>query len=169
MVRTKSVAKSLCLIGWALFLCWPVTVNAQSSSTDEVEIRRLVSEMTDGFNRHDAAGYMRLYTADADFVSVRGEKAKGRDHAERELAQIFKTRAKDATLETKEVDVHFIRPDVALVHVTNELGGLVTTDGRKLPPHDETSLRVFVKDDGKWQVAAFQNTLVAPFTATSSH
>jgi len=160
---------ALPLIGLALSLCLPVTVRAQGSPIEEAAIRRLVSEMTDGFNRHDAAGYMRLYTSDAEFVSVRGEKAKGRDHAEQELAEIFKTRAKEAALKTKDVDVRFIRPDVALVHVTNELSGLVAADGHKLPPHDETSLRVFVKNDGKWQVTAFQNTLVAPFTTTSSH
>lgn len=169
MVRVTSLARSVFLVGLALGLCLPVTAKAQGSPADEAAIRRLVSEMTDGFNRHDAAAYMRLYTPDADFVSVRGEKAKGRSHAEQELAAIFKTRAKEATLKTKEVDVRFIRPDVALVHVTNELGGLVAPDGRKLPPHDETSLRVFVKNDGTWQVTAFQNTLVAPFTATSTH
>ena len=69
-----------------------------------------------------------------DFVSVRGERAKGRDHAEHELTEIFKTRAKEATLNTKEVGVRFIRPDIALVHVTNELGGLVSLTDRKLHP-----------------------------------
>lgn len=169
MVRAKAFAKSVTLVGLALSLYIPVAANAQGSPTDEAAIRRLVSEMTDGFNRHDAAAYMRLYTPDADFVSVRGEKAKGRDHAEQELAEVFKTRAREATLTTKELDIRFIRPDVALVHVTNELGGLVTPDGRKLPSHDESSLRVFVKNDGNWQITAFQNTLVAPFTATSTH
>ncbi|WP_046862804.1 hypothetical protein [Microvirga massiliensis] len=105
MVRAKSLARSASLVGMALSLWWPVTVNGQDSPSDEAEIRRLVSEMTDRFNHHDAAAYMRLYTPDADFVSARGE---------------------------------------------------------------ETSLRVFVKNDGRWQVTAFQNTLVAPLTATST-
>jgi hypothetical protein len=55
---------------------------------------------------------------------------------------------------------------MALVHVTNELSGLVAPDGAALPPHQELSLRVLAKQDGRWQVAAFHNTMVRPF-ATS--
>jgi hypothetical protein len=36
-------------------------------------------------------------------------------------------------------------------------------DGHALPSHQELSLRVFVKDAGVWQIAAFHNTMVAPF------
>ena len=39
---------------------------------------------------------------------------------------IFETRAKAATLKTEDVKIRFIRPDVALAHVTNELSGLVS-------------------------------------------
>ena len=65
MVNLKSIVKFVSLAGLALSLYLPITANAQGSSTDEDEIRRLVGEITDGFNRHDAAAYMRLYTPDA--------------------------------------------------------------------------------------------------------
>ena len=52
---------------------------------------------------------------------------------------------------------------LALVHVTNELSGLIGASGQTLPPHQELSLRVFVKgDDGAWRLAAFRNTPIAP-------
>jgi hypothetical protein len=54
---------------------------------------------------------------------------------------------------------------VALAHVTNELSGLIAPDGGRPPPHQELSLRVFVKEGGEWRVAAFHNTLVQPFGA----
>jgi uncharacterized protein (TIGR02246 family) len=58
------------------------------------------------------------------------------------------------------MDVRFIRPDVALVHVTNRLSGLVGPDAQTLPAHQELSIRVLVKDRGTWRITAFHNTIV---------
>jgi len=44
------------------------------------------------------------------------------------------------------------------------LSGLVAPDGHALPSHQELSLRVFVKDAGVWQIAAFHNTMIVPFS-----
>ncbi|MEZ2350377.1 SgcJ/EcaC family oxidoreductase [Caballeronia sp. RCC_10] len=134
---------------------------------DESAINSVVSEMTRGFNSHDAEAATRMYTDDADFVSVRGDVAKGREAIKKELAAILSTRARNASLDTRAVAIRFIRPDVALVHVTNELRGLVNSDGQTLPAHQELSLRVFVKESGVWRVAAFQNTLTRPFEPRS--
>ena len=132
---------------------------------DEEAIRRIVAEMTDGFNRHDARAATRMYAPDADFVSVRGEAATGSRKIEEKLAAIFATRAGGAVLTTLDVKVRFVRPDVALAHVLNELAGLMAPDGEKLPAHREQSIRVFVKDNGAWRVAAFHNTMQRPFEA----
>ncbi len=138
---------------------------AHDRHDDEAAIRGIVAEMTDAFNRHDAKATTRMYAVDADFVSVRGEAAFGSDEIERKLAAIFATRAGGAVLTTLDMKVRFVRPDVALVHVLNELGGLVAPDGAKVPAHRELSLRVFTKDGGTWRVAAFHNTMQRPFEA----
>ena len=49
---------------------------------------------------------------------------------------------------------------MALAHVTNELSGLVGPEGQTLPPHQELSIRVLVKDRGVWRITAFHNTIV---------
>jgi uncharacterized protein (TIGR02246 family) len=134
------------------------------SYEDEAAIRKVIVEMTEGFNSHDGKAASRMYTEDARFVSVRGDMMKGQIGIEKGLASILTTRAKSATQQTKDVTIRFIRPDVALANVTNELSGLVAPDGQALPAHQELSLRVFVKNDGNWQVAAFHNTMIAPFT-----
>jgi uncharacterized protein (TIGR02246 family) len=132
---------------------------------DEDAIRKIVAAMTDGFNKHDATAATRMYAPDADFVSVRGDAAAGSREIEEKLAIIFATRASGAVLTTLNVKVRFVRPDVALVHVLNELGGLLAADGEKLPAHKELSVRVFVKDEGALRVAAFHNTMQKPFEA----
>ena len=124
--------------------------------------------MTEGFNRHDAEAAMRMYEADADFVSVRGEVGIGRAAAEKGLRRIFQTRAKLAALKTEDVRIRFIRPDVALAYVLNELSGIVAPDGQNMPSHRELSLRVFVKDDGVWRVTSFHNTMLNPFPGAAS-
>lgn len=136
------------------------------SAADEAAIRDVIVEMTEGFNRHDAIASTRVYTPDADLVTVRGERFRGTIGFQKGLAGIFATRAREATQRTLNVSVRFIRPDVVLAHVTNELSGLIGPDGQRPAPHQELCLRVFVKNDGKWQVGAFHNTLVQPFGST---
>jgi hypothetical protein len=58
------------------------------------------------------------------------------------------------------VSVRFIRADVALAHVINEMSGIISVDGAKQPPHKELSIRVFVKDQGVWRITAFHNTIL---------
>ena len=132
---------------------------------DEEAIRNVIVAMTRGFNSRDAKAATEMYVPDARLVTVRGEIMDGRAQVEKGLASIFATRAKNATHRTADVSVRFIRPDVALAYVTNELSGLVAPDGQALPPHQELSLRVFVKEVADWRVAAFHNTMIRPFGA----
>jgi hypothetical protein len=47
------------------------------------------------------------------------------------LAAIFATRATVATLKTFDVSIRFIKPDVAVAHVTDEMSGVEILRGRK--------------------------------------
>jgi uncharacterized protein (TIGR02246 family) len=115
---------------------------------------------TEAFSKHDAKAWVRYCTADAQLVTVRGESMNGVAQIEKGLAAIFQTRARRATLKTLDLSVRLIRPDVALAHVTNELSGLVGPEGQTLPPHQELSIRVLVKDQGTWRITAFHNTIL---------
>jgi len=63
------------------------------------------------------------------------------------------------------MSTRFIRPDVAIAYVTNELSGLVGPDGKAQPPHRELSIRVVVKNDARWKIAAFHNTMLSAVIA----
>jgi uncharacterized protein (TIGR02246 family) len=132
------------------------------SGGEEAAIRTVIAATTEAFSRHDARAWSRLCTPDARLVTVRGESMQGREAIEKGLAAIFATRGRGVTLETLDVAVRFIRPDVALAHVTNRLSGLADANGQPQPPHTELSIRVFVKDGGEWRIAAFHNTIVRP-------
>lgn len=132
----------------------------RGARNDEDAIKAVIAATTDAFTRHDARAWAKLCTPDAQLVTVRGESMNGVGEIERGLTTIFQTRGRNVTLKTLGVAVRFIRPDVALAHVTNELSGLVSPDGQTLPPHQELSIRVLVKDQGVWRITAFHNTIL---------
>lgn len=141
-----------------------IDVGAQTSVSgarnDEDAIKAVMAATTDAFSRHDAKAWVKFCTPDAQLVTVRGESMKGVAAIEKGLTSIFETRGRNVTLKTLDVAVRFIRPDVALVHVTNELSGLVNPEGQTLLPHQELSIRVLVMDQGIWRITAFHNTIV---------
>jgi uncharacterized protein (TIGR02246 family) len=85
---------------------------------------------------------------------------KGGGDIEKGQTTIFQGRGRNAALRTVDVAATCIRPDVALAHVTNEMSGVMAPDGQMQPPHRELSIRVLVKDNGVWCIAAFHNTIL---------
>jgi len=130
---------------------------------DEDAIKKIIEEMTDGFNKHDGKAASVMYSEDARLTTVRGEVMKGRAAIEQGLSAIFASRVRHATQKTLDYNITFITPEVAIAYVTNELSGLVGPTGQDLPSHQELSLRVFVKQGNYWMVRAFHNTMVRPF------
>ncbi len=145
-----------------MFVAASGSARAQVTDTrqDEEAIKAIISVTTDAFSRHDAKAWVQHCTSDAQLVTVRGESMKGVAQIEKGLAAIFQTRGRHVRLETLEVSVRFVRPDVALAHVKNELSGLIGPDGQTLPPHQELSVRVLVKNEGAWRITAFHNTIL---------
>jgi uncharacterized protein (TIGR02246 family) len=127
---------------------------------DEDDIKAVIAATTDAFTRHDAHAWVKFCMPDAHLVTVRGESMRGVAEIEKGLTRIFQTRGRNVKLKTSNVAVRFIRPDVALAHVTNELSGLVSPEGQTLPAHQELSIRVFVKNHGTWLITAFHNTIL---------
>lgn len=135
------------------------SLHAQNAS-DEQAIRALMAKTTEAFNAHDAKSWASVCTPDARLVTVRGESMTGAAAIEQGLASIFSTRGRNSKLRTLDVAVRFIRPDVAIAHLTNEMSGVVSPSGDVQPPHTELSIRVVVKDAGAWRVTAFHNVIV---------
>ena len=129
---------------------------AQDRPGDEEAIKRVIIAMDDAFNSHkpDSA----LFTPDADFVNVNGTWLRGAAAIESGRRAAFETRLKNAHTKSLEMWIRFIRPDVAIVHVTSETAGITASDGRELPPQKELNIRVLTRENGQWLVAVFHNT-----------
>ncbi|HXU87237.1 MAG TPA: SgcJ/EcaC family oxidoreductase [Methylomirabilota bacterium] len=136
-----------------------ISDHPQGTGSEEETVKAVMAATTEAFNKHDATAWTRFCLPGARLVTVRGESMQGVAEIEKGLAAIFHGRGRNAALRTLAVAVTFIRPDVALAHVTNEMSGVAAPDGQLQPPHRELSIRVLVKDGGGWRIAAFQNTI----------
>lgn len=154
--------KLLMMVAALPLITFVAAASAQSPPTraKEEAIKALMFKTTDAFNKHDAKAWAEFCTPDAQLVTVRGESMKGIGEIEKGLAAIFETRGRRATLKTIDFSVRFIRPDVALVHLINEMSGVTSADGQQLPAHRELSMRVLVNERGVWRITAFHNTIV---------
>lgn len=108
----------------------------------------------------NAIGWLRLATADAELITARGEVMHGAAEIAKGLTALFQGRNRNASVKTRNIRLRLIRPDVALVHVTNEISGVLDAAGQTLPPSGELSLRILVKDQGVWRMTALHNTVV---------
>jgi uncharacterized protein (TIGR02246 family) len=161
MMRAPMAALMLAsIVGLLIFPTATVKAQSPASRGDEDAIKKVIVGTTEAFNKHDAKAFARFYAPDAELVTVRGERMKGAAEIEKGLAAIFATRATAATLKTLEVSIRFIKPDVAIAHVTNEMSGVINAEGGGMPPHRELSIRVLVKTAGAWLVTAFHNTII---------
>jgi uncharacterized protein (TIGR02246 family) len=136
------------------------SAEVQGAPEDVAAINAILDENVVALNKHDPVGASRQYMPETEFTNVAGIHVRGAAEIEKFLAAGFATRLKTATWKTMNVAIRFIRPDVAIVHVTAEISGFLSPDGSTAPPHNELSIRVFQKDGGNWRVAAFHNTTV---------
>lgn len=127
---------------------------------DENAIRRICLERIKGFNKTHEPPLAAEFTPDADFVNVYGMWRKGAAEIEARQGERMKTVLKEAKMTLLDLRIRFIRPDVAIAHQTHEMSGMLSPDGQKMPPHRERSIRVLVKEQGKWLTTAFHNTIV---------
>ena len=146
----------------ALILC-ALSVSAQEASlakagaADEAALRENVRQMEDGWNTKSGALFAKPFATDADYVVINGMFIQGRDAIEKAHQGIFDTIYKDSTIKLTVKQVRFLRPDVAVVHVT---GHNKFRRGDETRETDAIITMTMTRDNGEWKIAAFQNTQV---------
>jgi uncharacterized protein (TIGR02246 family) len=125
------------------------------SGSEEVAVRKVISDFADAWNRHDAKAMAELHTDDVNFVNIFGQWWKGRSEVEAGLRLGHTTAFSKSRMLVNTEMVKFLAADIVLVHGTMEL--------QDAPP--ETlgrchSSRVLVKENGRWLISSFQNTLI---------
>jgi len=127
-------------------------------SPDETEIRKVELGLQEAWNHHDMKAWANLFAEDADFVNVAGWWWKGRAEIKKKHTEIHAYIFRDSTLTIDEVDTRFLTPEVAIVHSLWSLTGNRNPDGSDGQPRNGIFTQVLQKLNGKWLIAAAQNT-----------
>jgi hypothetical protein len=127
---------------------------------DEEEVRKAVLNEVEAWNRHDMEAFGKAFALDADYVNAGEKWTKGRRAIQmnheylhgtipvdtpgvdvpRELYGIFKT----STIRSTQIDVRFLRKDVAVAHVSSEM----IVDDRTTSPRKFMLTFVLTREDG---------------------
>ena len=147
------VFMTLLMLGFAV-----EPMNSQDSrAADEAAMRESVKQMETGWNTKSGALFAKPFAEDADYVVINGMYIKGRATIETAHQRIFDTIYKDTNINLTVKQIRFLRPDVAVVHVTGHREGPT-----KELTQDAILTLVMTKEQHGWSIAAFQNTGVAP-------
>jgi uncharacterized protein (TIGR02246 family) len=152
-------SKRLLILTAAIALGW--SAEGVGQSEDESHIRAHVVRQADAWNRHDARAYAVLFTEQCDVVNVVGWWWKGRAELEQKLGDAFAFVFKESTLTFTDVQVRFLKPDVALAHARWTMTGAKTPAG--IPePREGIQTLVVIKGQNGWLIDGFQNTHSIP-------
>lgn len=131
------------------------------AAEDEEAIRDLEKRQAEAWNQHDAKAYAALFTEDGDCVNVVGWWWKGRAEIEKKLTDAYVFVFRESVLTIGEVTSRFLQPDLAVVHIRWTMTGARTPQG--IPtPQQGIQTQLVRKQDGRWMIAAFQNTNSVP-------
>ncbi len=127
-------------------------------TADIAAIRAVIAEIETGFNEHDAERSVAQFTDDATAVNVGGTLIAGRDALLDAHRAGFAGPLGDQYARYELGEITFLRPDVAVAH---KRARATDADGNPIDlDHTMIALYVFVREVGRWRVAARQNTLV---------
>ena len=129
----------------------------ETQNADEAAMRESVKQLETGWNTKSGAVFAKPFAEDADYVVINGNYIKGRAIIETQHQRIFDTIYKDTTLSLTVKQIRFLRPDVAVVHVSGQRVG----PGKDQNQEAMMTL-VMTKEKQGWVITAFQNTSVQP-------
>jgi len=124
---------------------------------DEMEIKKLLADQVEAWNKHDAKAFSMVFAEDADFTNVLGAHAHGRTEIEKFHAPIFATIFKDTNLKITETKIRFIKQDAAAVDAWWEMRGARTREGKDIPLRRGLLNFVMTKEGRKWFITVMHN------------
>jgi uncharacterized protein (TIGR02246 family) len=129
------------------------------------EIRRILREQTEAWNRGDGVAWAEHFTVDCDFVNLRGSVLQGRADLAASIVASLQAALKGSQLSLTLRQLTLLTPDLALVDTNYDLTGIqgVLPGVAVIDGVLNTRLKyVAERRDGGWRFIAAQNTVVLP-------
>ena len=158
VTRTATVAAAALLLSTAA-----ATANA---SADEAAIRAIVTAQEQAWNAGDGDAYARDVAPGASFTNLFGMVMYGAPAFAERHRQILTTFYKGTVKRHRIGRIRFVRPDVAIVDIDNEVSGVSAMPRGIAPPPDGVIrtrlMEVFVRRKGRWWIEAYHNVDLKP-------
>jgi uncharacterized protein (TIGR02246 family) len=137
----------------------PLLRHADPPADDVAAINAVIPDVETAFNTKDPELGVRHFAADAAAVDVRGRVTVGAEALLEAHRAGFGGPLREQYASYEVADIAFVRPDVALARklaTATDEEGVAHQVG-----HAMVALYVLVREDGRWWIAARQNTLTA--------
>lgn len=125
------------------------------------EIKHIVSQQQEAWNRADVAGFSRNCDASISFTNILGKVYFGRNLFDERHEEIFATTFNGSALNLSIQRIHFPNPDVAVVDLNAAVSNYQSLPAGVNPPADgvlRTSLmQVFIRTSSGWRMVAYHN------------
>ena len=119
----------------------------------------LIGRLEQAWNEADGRAFGEPFTADADFVDIRGEHHRGQESIAAGHQAIFDSIYEGSSTNYKLIRARELSDDVILAHAT---GVIRAPSGPLAGEHSAVQSLVLVRGGDEWKIAGFHNTLVAP-------
>ncbi len=119
----------------------------------------LIGRLEQAWNAADGRAFGEPFTANADFVDIRGEHHRGREAIAAGHQAIFDSIYKGSSIEYRLRRARELSDDVILAHSTAVLR---VPSGPLAGEHSAVQSLVLARGSDGWKIAGFHNTLVAP-------
>ena len=119
----------------------------------------VIGRLERAWNEADGRAYGEPFTADADFVDIRGEHHRGQKAIAARHQAIFDSIYRGSSADYELIQARELSDDVILAHAT---GVLRVPSGPLAGEHSAVQSLVLARGSDEWKIAGFHNTLVAP-------
>ena len=126
--------------------------------TDEQAIQQVLTQLEAAWNASDSETYAALFAEDANFIQIYGGQLDGRRAIEASHRVILDTIYKGSQARFTLQSIRAVRPDVVVVF---SRAHLKFYQGNKPLEMDTRPTFIMAKEQGRWQIVAFQNTRIS--------
>lgn len=122
-------------------------------------VENVIERLESGWNAADGAAFAAPFSADADFVAIRGDLHSGAEAIAAGHQHIFDTIYAGSTLDYTLLQARELGDGAILAHVR---GRMHAPTGPLAGDNESTATVLLVRDGDEHRITAFHNTLVAP-------
>jgi uncharacterized protein (TIGR02246 family) len=133
-------------------------------TADEQVIKEILQQLETAWNRYDSVTFAAAFAEDANFIHIFGGQLDGRAAIEAAHRNIFETIYSGSHASFVLRSIRFLRPDVVVVFARAQVKFKEGNEAREI---ETRPTLIVVKEQDKWQIAAFQNTKISEVPAAA--